>query len=73
MNTVWQHFHCFDEHTVLCRCREQNILESYFDRIHKNFHAILGAPHDVVPEAEHYPGIFSVSAVCTGRTGSYHV
>jgi len=57
MNMVWQHVHCFDEHTVLCRCREQNILESHFDRIHKNFHAILGAPHDVVLEAEHYPGI----------------
>jgi hypothetical protein len=27
----------------------------------------------LVLEAEHCPGILSVSAVCTGRTGSYHV
>jgi hypothetical protein len=63
MNVIWHHFHHFDEHTVLCCCGEQDILESGFHVANQNLTAIFRTPDDVILEDEHRPGIVTVLAV----------
>ena len=67
MNVVGQDFHRLDEHAILCRGCEQNVLESFRNVSDKDFHAILRAPNKVILEAEYGPGDFCIPTGCSNR------
>jgi len=67
---IRHHFHHFDEHAVLCRGREQHVLEPCLNITDKNLASVFRTPDDVILEAEYCSRVLTVSAICCS---GYHV
>jgi hypothetical protein len=63
MHMIRHHFHHFDEHAVLCRRREQHVLEPCLNITDKNLAPVFRAPDDVIFEAEYCSCVVTLPAV----------